>query len=61
MYYYIFSRLIMDSEMDKTRRSGKKIQGINKSIEQVDSDDLFRAYVPVDGMIRIVTSDQKRL
>jgi len=34
------------------------IQGINKSIEQVDSADLVRAYVPVDGMIRIVKKDQ---
>ena len=57
--YYLFSRLLIDSEMRQNHEEAERIiQGINKSIEQVDSADLVRAYVPVDGMIRIVKKDQ---
>lgn len=57
--YYLFSRLLIDSEMQQNHEEAERIiQGINKSIGQVDSADLVRAYVPVDGMIRIVKKDQ---
>lgn len=58
--YYLFSRLLIDSEMRQNHEEAERIiQGINESIGQVDSADLVRAYVPVDGMIRIVKKDQK--
>ena len=57
--YYSFSRLLIESEMKQNQEEAERIvQGINKSIGLVESDDLLRAYVPVDGMIRIVSEDK---
>ena len=57
--YYAFSRLLIDSEMKQNQEEAERtVQGINQSIGFVESDDLLRAYVPVDGMIRIVSEDK---
>lgn len=57
--YYAFSKLLIDSEMKQNQEEAERIvQGINQSIGLVESDDLLRAYVPVDGMIRIVSEDK---
>ena len=57
--YYAFSKLLIDSEMKQNQEEAERIvQGINQSIGLVESDDLLRAYVPVNGMIRIVSEDK---
>ena len=57
--YYAFSKLLIDSEMIQNQEEAERIvQGINQSIGLVESDDLLRAYIPVDGMIRIVSEDE---
>lgn len=57
--YYSFSRLTVNSEIQRNREEAERIiKGINQSIGFVDSDDLLRAYVPVDGMIRLVKENK---
>ena len=60
--YYVFSNLIVDREMTDSKEEAKQIvDGFNESINSIDMDTLLRAYAPIDGMIQIVQSDQKRL
>jgi two-component system, OmpR family, sensor histidine kinase ArlS len=58
--YFVFSNLILDSEMEQAKAEAEKIaKGINDSLGTVSEETLLRAYVPIDGMIQIVTSDNK--
>ncbi|WP_077210544.1 sensor histidine kinase [Bacillus dakarensis] len=58
--FYLFSRLMINSELEQTKAETEKIViGINEGINLVPPEDLLRAYVPIDGMIRIVLEDQK--
>ena len=60
--YYVFSNLIVDREMTDSKEEAKQIvDGFNESINSIDMETLLRAYAPIDGMIQIVQSDQKRL
>lgn len=60
--YFIFSHLILDSETEQAGAEAEKtVEGINQSLGTIPADELLRAYVPIDGMIEIITSDQKRL
>ena len=58
--YFVFSNLILDSEMEQAKAEAEKIaKGINDSLGTISEETLLRAYVPIDGMIQIVTSDNK--
>ena len=60
--YYVFSNLLIDSELDQAKAEAEKtVEGINRSLGTISAKELLRAYVPVDGMIQIVTSDQKKI
>ena len=60
--YYVFSNLIVDREMTDSKQEAEQVvDGFNESINTIDMDTLLRAYAPIDGMIQIVQSDQKRL
>ena len=48
--------------MEQSRaEAGRITGGINESLGTIDTEVLLRAYVPVNGMIQIVTPNQKRL
>lgn len=60
--YYLFSSLIINSEMDQAKAEANNIMhGINESIGLVPHGDLLRTYAPIDGMLRIVTDENRVL
>ncbi|KAA9012672.1 sensor histidine kinase [Niallia endozanthoxylica] len=60
--YFVFSYLILEGEQEQAEAEAEKIvDGINESLGAIKTDELLRAYVPIDGMIQIVSSDHKPL
>ncbi|MFC0274409.1 sensor histidine kinase [Metabacillus herbersteinensis] len=60
--YYVFNKLILTSELDNVQAETVKIvDGVNKSLGAIPPEELLRAYVPIDGMIRFVTEDGEGL
>ncbi len=58
--YFIFSNLILDSELEQARKEAEKnAEAITGSLGKISANTLVRAYAPVNGMIQIVTSDKK--
>ncbi|MGG3803680.1 sensor histidine kinase [Metabacillus fastidiosus] len=54
--YSVFSHLMVENELDRAKaESEKTARDIRETIEQISPGELLRAYVPVDGMIGIVT------
>ncbi|MBS4201095.1 HAMP domain-containing histidine kinase [Bacillus sp. FJAT-49732] len=53
--YFVFSHLIINSELKRVRiETEMTVAGLNESLQTIPAEDLLRAYVPVDGMIRII-------
>ncbi len=60
--YFVFSYLILEGEKEQAEAEAEKIvDGINESLGTIKTDELLRAYVPIDGMIQIVSSEHKPL
>jgi len=60
--YFVFSYLILEGEKEQAKAEAEKIvDGINESLGTIKTDELLRAYVPIDGMIQIVSSNHKPL
>lgn len=60
--YFVSSYMIIDSEMQRIRAETEKmVESMNESLNIIPTEDLLRAYVPVDGMVRVVTQDKKAL
>ncbi|WP_026583906.1 HAMP domain-containing sensor histidine kinase [Bacillus sp. J33] len=58
--YVFFSKMIIENEQISITEEINKITAIaQESIGSVPEDDLLRAFVPVNGMVRIVSPDQK--
>ncbi|MBU8880855.1 HAMP domain-containing histidine kinase [Bacillus sp. FJAT-29790] len=58
--YLSFDRMIYKSELDRAEAEATQTsKGINQTGTTIPSHDLLRAYVPINGMIRIVTADGK--
>jgi two-component system, OmpR family, sensor histidine kinase ArlS len=58
--YYSFNKLILDSELSTANKEMKIISSnVIKSIGLVPKNTLLRSYVPINGMIQIVTDDSK--
>ena len=56
--YISFSKIVYDSDLDQTRQEAERIvTGINDQSVEFPSADVLRAYVPANGMIRIVLED----
>lgn len=56
--YLLFDRLSMNSELGKARaEAAATAEGLRLGAGHIPVRDLLRAYVPVDGMLRIVTND----
>jgi two-component system, OmpR family, sensor histidine kinase ArlS len=60
--YYTFSTLLLDSELTTAHKEMKNISdNFGESLGKIPSDSLLRSYVPVNGMIEIVTEDNNNL
>jgi two-component system, OmpR family, sensor histidine kinase ArlS len=60
--YYSFTKLIYESELNTANKELVNItENISKSLGTIPDDALLRAHVPINGMIRIVTADNKGL
>ena len=60
--YLVFSHLLIDREIAESKAEAENIvEGFNQSQGTIDADTLLRAYLPVDGMIQIVSMDKNPL
>jgi two-component system, OmpR family, sensor histidine kinase ArlS len=60
--YYLFNNLLINSETEQAKEEAERItQGINESIGIIPNEQLLRAYVPINGMLRVVTEDLQSL
>ncbi|MFJ7974009.1 sensor histidine kinase [Psychrobacillus sp. NPDC096389] len=55
--YILFSHLMMTNELNRAEANVEKIiTDIGSTMDRIPPDELLRAYVPVDGMIRVLNS-----
>src|SRR4051812_23695236 len=60
--YYSFSTLILNSELSTANQEMKNISGnVGKSLGTIPEDTLLRFYLPINGMIQLVTKDNLNL
>ncbi|WP_328802186.1 HAMP domain-containing sensor histidine kinase [Paenibacillus sp. LX16] len=53
--YFLFSQLSIDSRKDQVEATAENmIRGIQRAPVSVAAEDLLRAYVPLDGMLRLM-------
>ncbi|MEH7075255.1 sensor histidine kinase [Neobacillus drentensis] len=56
--YFTFSKLILDSELNTARKEMEKTaHDIGKSLGSIPEAELLRSYVPINGMIKIISTD----
>lgn len=57
--YILFYRISLNSQMDQIEAEAITIaEGMRKSAHQIPTEDLLRAYVPLEGMLRVVTPSE---
>ncbi|MGG3469885.1 HAMP domain-containing sensor histidine kinase [Neobacillus pocheonensis] len=60
--YLTFSKLILDSELETAKKELEKTAtDIGESLGSIPEGELLRSYVPINGMIEFVTTDNHRL
>lgn len=60
--YFTFSRMMLDSELQRVTDEAKQtVIGINQANPSIPVDNLLRAYMPVNGMLQIVSSDNNTI
>lgn len=61
--YFLFLTITQNSELDRLKLQAETIAGAIKPDENqpVNSSDLLRAYLPSNGMIRIINDDSKAI
>lgn len=58
LIYISFSQMMYDNEMDRSyAETLNTVQGINDADEGIKTSSLLRAYLPVNGMLKIVDKD----
>ncbi|HZH59312.1 MAG TPA: ATP-binding protein [Metabacillus sp.] len=56
--YMVFSNMMIDNELEQIKAETEKMAiDVSKGIKQVNPKDLLLAYVPVDGMIQVLSAD----
>lgn len=56
--FFVFNNMMIEKELEQIKAETEKIAGeVGKGIKQVDPKQLLQAYVPVDGMIRVISAD----
>ncbi|MEK4201701.1 sensor histidine kinase [Cytobacillus sp. FSL K6-0265] len=59
--YLLFSNMMMNSELDRGKLELERNSAeIDQSLATVPMDTLLRAYIPIDGMVRIVYEDNQK-
>ncbi|MBY0123134.1 cell wall metabolism sensor histidine kinase WalK [Bacillus sp. S/N-304-OC-R1] len=59
--YFLFSNLVINSELETAQdEMAISAKMINQYLGTIPEDDLLRTYLPVEGMIRIVSPDKKK-
>lgn len=60
--YFSFSKLTLATELNTAQKEMEKIsKEIGKSLGIVPENELLRSYVPINGMIQIITTDNNRM
>ncbi|MET3697903.1 signal transduction histidine kinase [Bacillus oleivorans] len=60
--YFSFSQMILKSELEQTTLEAERImEALGQTEGSVPAADLLRAYVPINGMVRIVNPDGSQL
>ncbi|HWO74473.1 MAG TPA: HAMP domain-containing histidine kinase [Bacillus sp. (in: firmicutes)] len=60
--YFAFSQMILKSELEQTTLEAERImEALGQTEDSVPAADLLRAYVPINGMIRVVNPDGSQL
>ncbi|MCR2821660.1 sensor histidine kinase [Lederbergia panacisoli] len=58
--YFSFNRLMLNHELERTGAEAlKTVEGMNKANTEINIRDLLKAYVPVNGMVKIVETNGK--
>ncbi|KQL18512.1 sensor histidine kinase [Cytobacillus solani] len=58
--YFLFSNLILESETKGVKEETEKIAEVfNQSTKMAEEGEFLRAYVPIDGMIRIIKPNRQ--
>jgi two-component system, OmpR family, sensor histidine kinase ArlS len=59
--YLIFSHLMTTNELDRAKAEAEKIaKDVSENVNRISPNDLLRAYVPVDGMVKILKEGQQK-
>ncbi|HWO97659.1 MAG TPA: HAMP domain-containing sensor histidine kinase [Bacillus sp. (in: firmicutes)] len=59
--YLVFSHLMVTSELDRAEAETEKIaKGVSENVDRISPNDLLRAYLPIDGMIKILKEGQRK-
>src|SRR5699024_11150686 len=58
LIFLLFSQMMLDNEVDRSYAEAvKTVKGISEAGEDVKTGELLRAYLPVEGMFKIVNED----
>ncbi|MBS4219676.1 HAMP domain-containing histidine kinase [Bacillus sp. FJAT-49711] len=58
--YFSFNRLMLNHELERSEAEAlKTVEGMNKMDSSINMRDLLRAYMPVNGMVKIVDANGK--
>lgn len=58
LIFLLFSQMMLDNEVDRSYAEAvKTVKGISEAGEEVKTGELLRAYLPVEGMFKIVNED----
>ncbi|WP_458354423.1 ATP-binding protein [Peribacillus frigoritolerans] len=59
--YFVFSHLMMVNELNRAKaETGKIAFDVSENVNNISPNDLLRAYLPIDGMIGIVSEGQRK-
>src|SRR5699024_12749333 len=58
LIFLLFSQMMLDNEVARSYAEAvKTVKGISEAGEDVKTDEVLRAYLPVEGMFKIVNED----
>lgn len=58
--FMVFNNMMIEKELEQIKAETEKISNeVSKGIKQVDPNQLLRAYLPVDGMIHVLSFEGK--
>jgi len=58
--YFTFNKMMYQNEVERSHQEAiKTVNGMKDASEQVQQSDLLRAYLPINGMLRIVGANEE--